>query len=206
MWFQFAHGGFVSTNNCLYERLQGVKFRFLIFILKVRQHFHTKGRCFFLLIRASDKLFRFSLWSAGLCWISTTGNLIYGNNKTPEEITISFWIMQETNSPCLIFHLVPQELPQTLKDWQKYLQESSEVHDFWGFIVVFLSVIYLIYQSDSGLQLILLISSSNGFFNYFFSAFICSSAIAGVLSIIHLLRKRTFFLPVKAIFFALTSS
>lgn len=76
--------------------------------------------------------------------------------------------MQETNSPCLIFHLVPQELPQTLKDWQKYLPESSEVHDFWGFIVVFLSVIYLIYQSDSGLQLILLISSSNGFFNYFF--------------------------------------
>lgn len=55
-----------------------------------------------------------------------------GKSKTLEEIATGFWILQGTNSLCLIFHLIPQELSQTLKDWQKYLSESTEVHVFWG--------------------------------------------------------------------------
>lgn len=46
--FQLAHGGSVSSNNSLYERLQSMKFKFLILILKVRQSFHIKGDLFFL--------------------------------------------------------------------------------------------------------------------------------------------------------------
>lgn len=100
----FQFGGFVSSNNRLYQTLRGVN----------------------------------------------TGNQIYSNNKTPKEITVSFWTMQGANSRCLVFHLVPQELPQTLQDWPKYLPESSEVHGFWEFSVFFLSV----YFSSTGLQLI----------------------------------------------------
>lgn len=47
MSFHFAHGGSVSSNNCWYEQLQGMKFKFLISILEVKQSFHIKGDLFF---------------------------------------------------------------------------------------------------------------------------------------------------------------
>lgn len=66
---------------------------------------------------------------------------------------------------------------------------------FWGLLCFSSQYISPIYQSDSGLWLILLILSSNGFCN----------AIAEVLSIFHLLRNGIFFVC-KSNFFSLTTS
>lgn len=72
--------------------------------------------------------------------------------------------------------------------------------------MLFLPVYFSYLESyDSRLWLILLMSSSNRFCKYIFLHSFFSPVIAEVLSIVHLLRKRTV-LFVKDIFFSLISS